>query len=467
MRRLFLRIFLLFSLAMAAVATVLIVSSPFFTRSRPGVERWQRDVEGGLRERVERHAHQIERGERETPAGQRPAPGTERMAPGGERHGGLHVPIFVVRSDGTSAAAEDVPPEIGAFARRVGDAGEEVSERSGTVHMVGRPVTGPDGQRLVVVAAVRRPPQLVDLLDPGVLGWRLVALAGFVGALCFWLARYLTAPVTKLRGVVRRLAGGDLAARVAPAIAARKDEIGDLARDFDGMAARIEALVGAQRRLVRDVSHELRSPLARLAVALELARRRAGEAAGEQLDRIALESSRLEAMVGQLLTLSGLEAADAPAEREAIDVVALVEDIAADAAFETTGSGVTVKIARGAACTVAGDAAALRSALENVLRNAVRFSDAGAEVEIAVAREGADATVHVRDRGPGVPIEHLGDLFQPFFRVEEARDRQRGGAGLGLAIAERTVRLHGGTIAARNRDGGGLEVEIRLPAKQG
>jgi signal transduction histidine kinase len=465
MRRLFLRIFLLFSLAMAVVAAVLIVSSPFFTRSRPAVERWQREVEGGLRERVERAATRIERGEGEANAGERPGPGAERTAgPAGERRGGPHVPIFVMRPDGTSATGEDVPTDVAAFAHRVGEAGDEVSERSGTSHMVGRPVTGPDGQHLVVVAAVRRPPQLVDLLDPGVLGWRLVVLAGFVGALCFWLARYLTAPVTTLRGVVRSLAGGDLSARVAPAIAARKDEIGDLARDFDGMAARIEALVGAQRRLVRDVSHELRSPLARLAVALELARRRAGDAAGEQLDRIALEASRLDAMVGQLLTLSGLEAADAPAEREAVDLGALAEEVAADAAFEASARGVTVSAEKVTSCAVQGDAGALRSALENVLRNAVHFSDTGGTVEITVAPEGGATVVRVCDRGPGVPAEHLGDLFQPFFRVEEARDRQRGGAGLGLAIAERTVRLHGGTIAARNRTGGGLEVEIRLPA---
>jgi signal transduction histidine kinase len=450
MRRLFLRIFLFFWLAMAVVATVLIVSSPFFTRSRPAVERWQREVEGGLHERLERRSHEIEHGE---------AP-----VPPGERHTGPHVPIFVLRPDGTSPSGFEVSPEIAAFARRVEAAGGEIAERSGAAHMAGRPVLGPTGEHLVVVAAVRRPPQLIDLLEPGVLGWRLVALAAIVGALCFWLARYLTAPVTTLRGVVRSLAGGDLTARVAPRIARRKDEIGDLARDFDAMAARIEALVGAQRRLVRDVSHELRSPLARLAVGLELARREAGGKAAEQLDRIELEAGRLEALVGQLLTLSGLEAAEAPAQRESVDLCALVEDVAADAAFEASGGGVGVTVEKRDACLVEGDFDGLRSVVENVLRNAVRFSDEGGAVEVMVSREGSDAAVYVRDRGPGVPEQHLGDLFQPFFRVEEARDRQRGGAGLGLAIAARTVRLHRGSIVARNRPDGGLEVEIRLPA---
>jgi two-component system sensor histidine kinase CpxA len=215
---------------------------------------------------------------------------------------------------------------------------------------------------------------------------------------------------------------------------------------------------------VRDVSHELRSPLARLAVALELARKRAGEGAAEQLDRIELEAGRLDALIGQLLTLSRLEAADAPAVREAVDLEDLVDRVADDAAFEASSRGIQVLVEKSGSCVVSGDADALRSALENVVRNAVHYSADGGEVRVAVTREGHSVAVRVSDAGPGVPDEHLEAVFQPFFRVEEARDRQRGGAGLGLAIAARAVRLHGGTVAARNRPGGGLEVELRLPA---
>jgi len=451
MRRLFLRIFLAFWLAMAAVTTLLIVTSPMFTRSRPGVERWQRDVEGWLRDRLERSARVV-------------AGGEERQGGSGERHGGPRVPVFLLRPDGSSAVGSEVPPEIAAFGRRVATSDEAISERSGAFHIAGRPVDRPDGAHLVLVAAVRRPPGLVDLLEPGVLGWRLLALTAFVGALCFWLARTLTSPVEKLRRVVRSLAGGDLAARVAPRIAARSDEIGDLARDFDAMAARIEALVGAQRRLVRDVSHELRSPLARLAVALELARKRAGAGAAGQLDRIELEAGRLDALVDQLLTLSRLEAADTPAAHEPVDLDELVDRVADDAAFEASARDVQVAVEKSGGCVVNGDAEALRSALENVVRNAVHYSAAGGEVRVAAAREGHSAAVRVTDAGPGVPEEQLQAVFEPFFRVEEARDRQRGGAGLGLAIAARAVRLHGGTITARNRASGGLEVELRLPA---
>ena len=451
MRRLFLRIFFWFWVAMAAVGTLLIVSSPFFTRSRPAVERWQREAEGGLHERLERSARVV-------------AAGEERQGGGERRGGGPHVPVFLLRPDGTSALGSDVPPELAAFAARVHAAGEEISERAGTYHIAGRPVTRPDGERLVLVAGVRRPPSLVDLLEPGVLGWRLVVVTAIVGALCFWLARMLTSPLTTLRGVVRRLAGGDLSARVAPAIARRRDEVGDLARDFDAMAVRIEALVGAQRRLVRDVSHELRSPLARLAVALELARRRAGGQASEQLDRIEQEAGRLEALIDQLLTLSRLEAAEAPAVREPVDLGEVVDQVADDAAYEASALGVQVAVEKGGGCLVAGDGEALRSALENVVRNAVHYGESGSEVRVGVRREGGSAVMTVADSGPGVPEDQLEAVFEPFFRVEEARDRQRGGAGLGLAIAARAVRLHGGEITARNRAGGGLEVEIRLPA---
>jgi len=459
-RHLFLRIFLWFWAAMAAVATVLIVSSPMLTRSRPGVERWQREAESSLQEYLERSARELEE------HGTLPSRDRPRGGPPEERrhHGGPPLPLFALRPDGTSANDTEVPSDVGAFARRVAAAEEELSERSGTVHMVGRPVAGPGGERLVLVAAVRRPPRLIDLLEPGFLGWRLAVLTALVGAVCLWLAWTLSSPVTALRGAVRRLATGDLTTRVVPAIARRRDEVGDLARDFDAMAARLETLVGTQRRLLRDVSHELRSPLARLAVALELARGRASPSAGEHLDRIALEAGRLEALIDQLLTLSRLEAASEPSASELVDFSALVGDVVRDAAFEASGRSLSVTLEAAEGCAVSGDAEALRSAVDNVLRNAIRFTAEGSEVAVSVSREGESAEVRVADRGPGVPEESLADVFEPFSRVEDARERGRGGAGLGLAIARRAVTLHAGSIIARNRDDGGLEVIIRLPA---
>ncbi len=446
MPRLFVRIFLAFWLVMAAVAAVLIVSSPLFTRARPGVERWQRGAERLLAERLDQAVQEVTTGQ-EAPM---------------RRHRHMPVAVYVVPVRGAKDA--NVPSDVAAFARRVAATGEERSEREGAFHMVGRPATAPSGEGVIVVAAARRPPRLVDLLEPRVLAWRLALLTAGVGVLCYWLARTLTAPVTALRVAVGRLAAGDLSARAGPRLSRRRDEIGELARDFDAMAARVEALVGARERLVRDVSHELRSPLARLQVALELARGEEGAAARPHLDRIAIEATRLESLVEQLLTLSRLESGEAKGPLELVDLVELVEEVAADAAFEASQRNVAVAVAVGSRpLYVVGDPPALASAIENVLRNAVHFAPPNSAVEVAVARIGGQVEVAVRDRGPGVPDAFLERLFEPFFRVEEAREREHGGAGLGLAIAARTVAAHKGSIRAVNRQGGGLEVLLRLP----
>jgi two-component system sensor histidine kinase CpxA len=203
-----------------------------------------------------------------------------------------------------------------------------------------------------------------------------------------------------------------------------------------------------------------------LRVALELARQRAGPDAEGALDRTEPEAERLDSLIGQILTLTRLEAGGA-APRERVDLAALVSETAADADFEARGRGVSVRAADLEPCVVDGDARLLRSAVENVVRNAVAYTAEGTEVEVRLVREGGDAVVTVRDHGPGVPDEALAAVFQPFFRVEEARDRQTGGTGLGLAITDRAVRYHGGTVTAANAAGGGLAVEIRLPLPKG
>ena len=454
MRSLFLRIFLWFWVAMAAVATVLVVSSPFFTRARPALERWQHSSERFLGARLTEAAERVARGELG------PVPPLPR--PRGEHGGGR--PVTILTRDGVAVDREAAPDEMAAFARRVAAAGEERSERAGAFHFAGRPAKAPDGTEYVVVASVRRPPSLVDLLEPGVLAPRLLLLTLLAGLICLGLARHLTAPVASLRGTVRRLASGDLATRAAPAVGARHDELGDLARDFNGMAAKLETLVGAQRRLVRDVSHELRSPLARLGVALELARQRGGSGAREPLDRIEREAARLDEMVGQLLTLSRLEAGEQVAVRQPLDVRRVAEEVTSDAAFEAQARGVSVRLEAPSALPFEGDEALLRSALENVVRNGVRFTAPGSTVSTTIATEVASVTLAVRDHGPGVPADQLEKVFEPFFRASEARDRDSGGVGLGLAIAAGAVRAHGGEISARNADDGGLVVTIRLPA---
>jgi two-component system sensor histidine kinase CpxA len=332
------------------------------------------------------------------------------------------------------------------------------------MHMVARPVTDPAGRSLVVVGTLHRPPRPTDLLEPGALWWRLLLLALVVGALSLWLARYLSAPVGSLRRATLRLSAGELSARVGDPVDRRRDEIGQLARDFDAMAGRIENLVGSQRRLLRDVSHELRSPLARLTVALQLARDREGVQAAEALDRIERETGRLDDLIGQLLLLERLEARAPDAEAEDFDLCDLLNEVVDDASFEASATQRWVEFETVSRCPMRGYPALVRSALDNVLRNAVRHTAEETAVEVLIDCGEQRAEITIRDHGPGVPDEHLETLFEPFSRVADARERSTGGAGLGLAIARRAVEVHGGTVTARNHPEGGLEITIRLPS---
>jgi two-component system sensor histidine kinase CpxA len=303
--------------------------------------------------------------------------------------------------------------------------------------------------------------------EPVDLAIRLLAVLAVAGILCYGLSRYLTSPVLKLRDAARRLAGGELTVRVDPTLASRSDEFSDLGQDFDVMAERIESLVRSQRRLLSDISHELRSPLSRLKVAVELARRPTGNEAPGYLDRIEREADRMNHLIGQLLSLARLDDETQVQSDEVVALLSLLREIAADAEFEANSCRCTVQLAEARECSVRGSAEILRSALENVVRNAVHYTASGTAVEVALRlhdRGGSSrAIITVRDHGPGVPPESLPYLFRPFYRVGDARDRQSGGSGLGLAIAERAVRLHGGSIEAANAPDGGLVVTVELP----
>ncbi|MEJ2699052.1 MAG: ATP-binding protein [Desulfuromonadales bacterium] len=315
----------------------------------------------------------------------------------------------------------------------------------------------------VFVTEGRPPGPLERLLNPYRLTPRLVATFLVSGLVAFLLARSLSAPIRKLRFATRQLAGGDLATRVGRDIPGQ-DEIGGLAGDFDRMAERIEDLVGSQKRLLRDISHELRSPLARLNVALELARRRSGEGAREALDRIERETERLNELIGQLLNLNLSESGDGLVRPVSVDLESLVREVVADADFEARNRNRSVVLKKSCPYALSGSPELLRQAVENVVRNALRHTGAGTAVEVDLeARQLQGALIRVRDRGPGVPPAELAKIFEPFYRVDEARTRESGGTGIGLAITERAVRLHGGTVTAANAPEGGLVVEIFLP----
>jgi len=301
------------------------------------------------------------------------------------------------------------------------------------------------------------------------------------GLVCYLLARSMTRPVTRLRQAAQSLAAGDLTARTGAPAGGPRGEMVELMRDFDRMAERIEGLVDSQSRLLKDVSHELRSPLARLSVALGLARQRATPEVESSLNRIELEADRLNQLIQRLLTISRLESGTDGLRRTRLSLRELVEQVAHDAEYETPGRGcrVTAITSPDAADTdeneydeflVDGDPDLLRSAVENVVRNATRYTTEGTTVEVRLERQqaangdGEEIIVRVLDCGPGVPDQALPKIFEPFYRLDDARNRQTGGAGLGLSIADRAIRLHGGQLRASNRKEGGLQVEIRIPA---
>ncbi|MBZ5580211.1 MAG: HAMP domain-containing protein [Acidobacteriia bacterium] len=302
------------------------------------------------------------------------------------------------------------------------------------------------------------------LLEPRGRGgiWFLLPEHLFVMAaailLCYWLAWHLTSPVRRLQKAMEGFGRGDLTARAG---SARRDELGQLARAFDRMADRIETLLTAERRLLLDISHELRSPLARLGVAVELAR--SGDNREAALNRIQKESDRLNALVVQLLQVTRAEGDPTSLHCEPVRLDQLVQQLVDDSAIEASARGCEVKYECREAATVEGDPELLRRAVENVIRNAIRHAPRQTAVEVSLARESGKVRVDVRDRGPGVPAEALPRIFDAFYRVETDRARASGGIGLGLSIARRAIELTKGSIRARNVQPG-LEVEIELPA---
>ncbi len=283
------------------------------------------------------------------------------------------------------------------------------------------------------------------------------------GLICWFFAARLTSPMRRLRTATRRLAAGDWSVRVASDIGNRGDEIGALAQDFDRMAEDLANHSISQQRLFRDISHELRSPLARLNVALELVRQQGGESQKPLIDRIEQESERMNTLIGEILNLSQLESGIDTIRKERVDLEKLVQLVVNDADFEAQKTDRSVAILNSEPVEIKGAPTLLHRAIENVVRNAARYTDERTQVQVSLEKEGeAGALVRVRDFGPGIPEEDLGRVFDAFYRVGTARDRETGGYGIGLALAQRAARLHGGYIEAVNEECGGLCVSIHL-----
>lgn len=286
---------------------------------------------------------------------------------------------------------------------------------------------------------------------------RILAVLLTAGIVCYALVLYLVSPILQLRQASKTLANGDLQTRIE---SKRRDEIGQLARDFDEMAERIESLISSQQRLTRDVSHELRSPLARMNVALELAKVKANKETQGLIERIETESQRLNEMISNILILSKLESKSETIEKTEVDLTNIFQNVVEDANFEAKAKNKSVVLLQKDKAILNGNSRLIGSAIENVLRNAVRYTKDKVEASLIVKND--NAVITIRDYGEGIPEKDLEEIFRPFYRVSEARDRKSGGIGIGLSITEQAVQAHQGTVTAKNVKNG-LQVEIKLP----
>ena len=445
---LFLKIFLWFWLAMALIVGALTFVT-WTQQNEPVVRQWQVVVG----ETMNVHA--------QTAAQIYDAEGKAGLDVFLERleNSGRITAIGLYRENGEQISGSSIKFDVKSVLEksRTSDAAE--FERAETSSLIGRKTVLKSGETVVLITQWERPPppNFLPVLQTQIL--RILAVILTAGLLCYALALYLTAPISKLRLAARRFAGGDLHTRLD---IKRRDELGELAREFDRMAERIETLVTSEKRLTQDISHELRSPLARLNVALELARSKSNSESIGLIERIATESSRLNEMISRLLVLSKLETGSENFEKREINLTKIFEQVVSDADFEARGNSKSVKILQKDEARVFGNETLLRSAIENVLRNAVRYTKDETTVDVKLIKNGKTAVVSIKDCGAGVPEEELDKLFRPFYRVNTARDRKTGGIGLGLAIAERAVHAHQGAIKARNTENG-LAVEITLP----
>jgi two-component system sensor histidine kinase CpxA len=389
------------------------------------------------------------------------------------------VTAFIVDPEDREITGRPLPDRMVSLAARVRLGGKIEHSEGPPPFLPAAAVAGSDNKIYIVLGEMpppqfgpdnhsRPPPGPGNLANN--LAFRLLILLIVSGLVCFWFAKYLTSPVIALREATRRFASGDLKVRVGKHAGGRRDEISDLANDFDMMAERIESLMIMHRQLLGDISHELRSPLTRLYLALELARRQCGPKAERELDRIEKEATSLNELIGQILILTRIENSIEAIHMSPFNLCELVAEIAANADFEAHGVNRAVHFEGDLSCEIKGNRELLKRAIENVIRNAIRYTPEATTVRVDMkVHLPAKSTknfieITVRDSGPGVPDAELQNIFRPFYRVSDARERQTGGVGLGLAITDRAVRLHNGAVTAANDVNGGFIVTISLPS---
>ncbi|MEZ5498496.1 MAG: ATP-binding protein [Steroidobacteraceae bacterium] len=376
--------------------------------------------------------------------------------------------IYVIDGSGSDLLGRPLPPPLRAWLSGVP---RDMPRRFGRVeYRPPRPLpilVGTDrSEYQLLILPPRRPFAALAPRAEARLAWFAAAVL-ITAIVSLLLSRSITRPIDDLRRVSEALAQGDLTAGPGPRSLGRRDALGALAASFAHMAERIRELLGARERLLRDVSHELRSPLTRMRLAIGIARQ-PGADLQTQLARVEKEAERMDELVDRVLALSRLGSSSEPGLAfETVQLSSLLREIVRDAGLEAGARTQSLHFDDDAATDleVRADPQWLASAIDNVLRNAIRHAPVGSRIDLALQRSDAMARITISDQGPGVPEQELQKIFEPFHRVAGARERSSGGEGIGLAITARVVATHGGTVSAANAsEGSGLIVTIMLPA---
>jgi two-component system sensor histidine kinase CpxA len=455
--RLFTKVFLWFWLTVLALFAIFLASRMLGTRLVPST-----DVIASFAPRVaDETAHAYESGGPQA---------FEQFERGLAGKSGLE--LYLIDGYGNDVLSRPIPSDSLSIVRAARSDGRILTRYGFRSHSSSYKFTSPSGHPYVLL--VRAPFQLARFLDAtagGGLPFFGVVLL-MVTLFCFWLTHHIVAPIQGIQSAARMVAAGDLSVRAPVEISERHDELAALAADFDAMVERMSAFVRSQKDLLSTVSHELRSPLTRVIMSLALLRNQSSCESEELLQRMERDVERIDTLMGQLLTLSRLETGSSSEGRDNVDLSQLVQEVVADGDFEARSWGKSVRLqAEGGIVIEQADQQALRSACENIVRNAIRFTTPGSEVEVILKTErmspSSQAVLSVRDYGPGVSGELLQQIFQPFFRVKEPSGgpQENNGTGLGLAIALEAIRQHHGTIIASNANPIGLEVKIMLPTR--
>lgn len=326
--------------------------------------------------------------------------------------------------------------------------------------MVSQPLIAADGFPYRLIAKLPEEMFQKYKFNRGNIASRFLVAFLISGIICYLLSLYLARPIRVLQRAARRLGRGDFSTRVGVTLAKRHDEIGELAAEFDDMAERIQTLVTSRQRLLQDISHELRSPLARLSVALELAKDKSPQAEKEW-QRINLEAEKLNMLIGQILSLASLNKQIDTIAFTSIDLVSMIQSIIDDANYEAQHLPSTIRLTAPAHCFIHANGALLRSAIENIVRNALKYTEKDQPIAITIIDD-EKTSILIEDTGPGIPEEKLPLVFDPFYRADDSRTQSTGGFGLGMTIAKKAIELHHGKIRAYNLQPHGLGVEIVL-----